>query len=304
MLATAPGIATTRFPAMGGEVHAVVVGGDPGATDFVEARVAELEARWSRFRPDSELCRLNAAAGRPVVVSRDTFLAVERAVAAWHSTGGRFDPTVLPALVALGYDDDLPVVQARGDRAPGPVHPAPGCAGIALDAIVGAVTLPVGTAIDLGGIGKGLAADLVVEELVAGGAAGACVNVGGDLRVQGDAPEGGGWTVAVDGAPEIRLGLAGGGIATSSAARRCWTAGGTGRHHLVDPATGGSAPSRWRAVTVVAGTAAAAEVLTKAAWIAGPDAGPAVVSAAGATGLILIDTGPPIALAGLERFLR
>jgi thiamine biosynthesis lipoprotein len=304
MLATAPGVATRRFPAMGGEVHSVVVGGDAGTADYVETRVAELEARWSRFRPDSELSRLNAAAGRTVVVSRDTFLAVERAVAAWHATGGRFDPTVLPALVALGYDDDLPAVRARGDRAPGPRRPAPGCAGITLDAIVGAVTLPVGTALDLGGIGKGLAADLVVEELVAAGAAGACVNVGGDLRVQGRSPDGGGWTVAVDGAPGTVLGLAAGGIATSSAARRHWTAGGTGRHHLVDPATGSSAPSPWRAVTVVAGTAAAAEVLTKAAWVAGPDAGAAVVTAAGATGLIVTGAGAPIALAGLEGFLR
>jgi thiamine biosynthesis lipoprotein len=303
MLATAPGVATRRFPAMGGEAHATVVGGDTGAADLVVARIADLEARWSRFRSGSELCRLNAAAGRPVVVSRDTFLAVERAVAAWHATGGRFDPTVLPALVALGYDDDLAVVR-RTDRAPRPSRPAPGCAGIHLDVTVGAVTLPEGTAIDLGGIGKGLAADLAVEELLAAGAAGACVNVGGDLRVQGDSPDGGGWIVAVDGAAGLRLALAGGGVATSSAARRRWTAGGASRHHLVDPATGRSAPGRWRAVSVVAGTAAAAEVLTKAAWIAGPEAGPDTVSAAGATGLIVTEAGAPIALAGLERFLR
>src|SRR2546428_658254 len=62
----------------------------------------------------------------------------------------------------------------------------------------GAVRLPVGTGFDPGGIGKGLAADSVVDELRADGAAGVCVNIGGDVRVEGDSPSGEAWTVAVE----------------------------------------------------------------------------------------------------------
>ena len=68
---------------------------------------------------------------------------------------------------------------------------------ITLDPIVGTVTLGADVEIDPGGIGKGLAADLVVELLLDEAARGALVNVGGDLRVEGTAPTGAGWVVAV-----------------------------------------------------------------------------------------------------------
>ena len=66
-----------------------------------------LEGRWSRFRPTSELCRLNDAGGAPVVVSASTFSLLARAVGAWRDTGGRYDPTVLTALEAAGYNRDF-----------------------------------------------------------------------------------------------------------------------------------------------------------------------------------------------------
>ncbi len=99
---------------------------------------------------------------------------------------------MLTALVAAGYDRDFATLDAGPAAAPDKpgaagghdAGPAPGCRGIVIDPIVGAVTLPSGVELDLGGIGKGLAADLVVDELLAAGAAGACVNVGGDLRAR------------------------------------------------------------------------------------------------------------------------
>src|SRR6188474_3172238 len=107
--------AERRFRAMGSDVHVVVVG-DPSLLAVATFRVDELERRWSRFRPDSEISRLNAHRGEPVVVSVETFALVERSVRAWRETRGRFDPTVLGDLIRLGYDRpfEAVAVDARG----------------------------------------------------------------------------------------------------------------------------------------------------------------------------------------------
>ncbi len=91
---------------MGTTAHVVVTAArEPDRlAEAARARVAELEARWSRFIPTSDVSRLNALASLPVVVAPETFALVQLAVEGWRMTGGRFDPTVLPALVAAGYD--------------------------------------------------------------------------------------------------------------------------------------------------------------------------------------------------------
>ena len=96
--------ADRRFRAMGSDGHLVVVGGSPGLVDLALDRIEQLEGRWSRFRPDSEISRLNACAGQPLRVSSDTVELVERATAAWRLSGGAFDPTVLGPLLRAGYD--------------------------------------------------------------------------------------------------------------------------------------------------------------------------------------------------------
>ena len=292
---------------MGSDAHLVLVGGDPLLLEDARAHLELLEARWSRFRPSSELSRLNASPGRPVIVSRDTFAVIARAVEAWRLTNGRFDPTVLPALRATGYDRDFAVITHDGPvtTAPRGHMPAPGCAGIVLDATVGAVTLPEGVVLDLGGIGKGFAADRVATALLAAGADGACVNLGGDLRVVGHAPDGSSWTIEVDDPFESGTGtllLGEGAVATSSRLRRAWRRGGESVHHLIEPATGASARTGLASVTVVAGEAWWAEVLAKAAFVAGPEVGAALVSGAGATGLLVRDDGRIEELLGLDAF--
>src|SRR6478609_1597548 len=193
---TEPALAPpARFRAMGTDVEVLAVGADGAAMATLSALAAEAievrEARWSRFRPTSELCRLNVAAGAPVIVSPSTFSLIARAVDAWRDTGGRYDPTVLAALEAAGYDRDFDAVARAGDEA-GSDHPdVPGCGEVELDSLVSAVRLPVGVALDLGGIGKGAAADEVSDALLdAGvpGVTGVLVNMGGDLRARGAAP--------------------------------------------------------------------------------------------------------------------
>ncbi|MEQ1704276.1 MAG: FAD:protein FMN transferase, partial [Ilumatobacteraceae bacterium] len=235
--------AECRFRAMGSDAHVIVVGDDAAALlDQAQRMIDELEQRWSRFLPDSEVSLLNAAAGEPVVVTTETVLLVQRAVEAWRLTGGAYDPTLLDALRAAGYDrtfDELG--DARTPEAAAPLHPLR--AG-PTDIVVGAgwVQLPVGCGFDAGGIGKGLAADLVAQRLIDDGAAGVCINLGGDLRVRGESPTGNGWTLAIEhpscAEPIALVGLTDGAIATSSVLRRVWKVGGERRHHLIDPATG------------------------------------------------------------------
>ena len=119
----------------------------------------------------------------------------------------------------------------------------PGCSAITWDDAACTVTLPAGVGFDPGGIGKGLAADIVTEELLAAGAAGALVSVGGDVRVRGESPSGPTWSLAIDDASRdgvelLRLGLGDGAIATSSRLQRRWTTRAGEAHHLIDPRTG------------------------------------------------------------------
>src|SRR5688572_21518950 len=115
---------------MGTEVHLVAVGAPAGALDRARRRVAALERRWSRLGEASDVSRLNRAAGEPVAVSPETVTLLELAIEGWRLTGGRFDPTVLPALVAAGYDRTFTEVAADPAAATRPARtprPAAGC---------------------------------------------------------------------------------------------------------------------------------------------------------------------------------
>jgi thiamine biosynthesis lipoprotein len=294
-----------RFHAMGTSVHLFVVEGDGELLGSARRRLEDLEARWSRFLPTSEISRLNAEAGRSVPVSRETFDVIERAVHAWELTGGRFDPTVLHALVQVGYDRSFDSLDPAGPaRCSGA---APGCGGIKLASGACAVTLPVGVGLDLGGIAKGLAADWLAQELVASGAAGACVNIGGDVRLLGEAPAAEGWIVGVQDpfCPEdelMRFALAEGAVVTTTRLKRAWKQGGLDRHHVIDPASGNPGWTGVAAVSVIANEAYWAEVMAKAAFLAGVEEGNEVLTAAGLTGVIVDDTGCLCPVSGLEAF--
>ena len=302
-------VTEARGRVMGSAAHVIVVGHAAPAPEWALARLARLEQRWSRFRPDSEVSLLNRAPGIPLRVSADTGTALAFALDAWRRTGGRFDPTV--RLDVLGYDRDLDAVRTTPSTSTAVPRRAPGCGAIDLGPDGRTVTMPAGTTFDLGGIGKGLAADLCVGELLAAGAAGACVNVGGDVRVTGVAPHGDGWLVSIDLDPtaiddaslSVSVRVADGGIATSSRLGRRWTHRDAGdRHHLVEPTTGLPGDTGISSVSIVAGTAAWAEVLAKVAFLVGSDDAAIAVSAGLATGTVLADDGSRIDLPGFGDF--
>ncbi len=168
------------------------------------------------------------------------------------------------------------------------------------------ITLPADVALDLGGIGKGLAADRLAAALMDAGAVGVCVDLGGDVHVAGSGPLGGPWSIVVKdpfgtgttGALSIRDGA----VATSTRLVRSWRRGGRRVHHLVDPRTGDCAETGLASVTVVAGSTGWAEVLAKAAFIAGAADGATLLAEAGVTGLFVHDDGRVTDLPGLDPF--
>jgi thiamine biosynthesis lipoprotein len=231
------------------------------ATRIVERVMAEVDAAASRFRNDSDLARINAGAGRFVLVSPLALELVDLSLAVAERTAGAVTPTIGAALLALGYDDDIDVVRRRPGALDVPPMPAPDAAtSVRLDPRLRRVGVTSGSRLDLGAIAKAYAVDEAVARCASAGVAGVLVSIGGDLAVHGTATEG--WTIAVSetaDAPAELVTIESGALATSSTTGRRWAAG---RHHLVDPRTGRCASGPWRTATVWAPSAIEANLLS------------------------------------------
>jgi thiamine biosynthesis lipoprotein len=284
-----------RFAAMGSTAEVQIVGdGGVDLADWARARIEQLEASWSRFRQDSELNRICRLAGAgPVLVSAEMVEAISCALQLWYVTNGRFDATIRTALEACGYDQTFRQVAPTGPPVPVCIA-TPGCDGVRLDRDRATVTLPANVQLDLGGIGKGLAADLIATGLVERGASGACVALGGDVRVTGSSHDGRAWSIPIeDPLDESRTlcttSLVDQAVVTSTTRFRRWRRGNTTMHHLIDPATG--APARRGATAVVAQSAEAwwAEGVAKAALVSGIDDGLDLLERLGVAAVVVGD---------------
>jgi FAD:protein FMN transferase len=273
------------------------------ALDAGRAEVAACERALSRFDPASDLSRLNAAAGNWAEVDTRLVDALAAALRAREDTDGRFDPTILPALVAAGYDRTFDELEER------PARTADGWrAGAEVDLDSGRARARVesGAAVDLGGIGKGFSAGraLFAMHWAWPGLPGGLVDLGGDVAVGGSTPDGGPWRVAVADARRpgemlAVLAVDGGGVATSGRDRRRF---GPGRslHHLIDPSTGAPALAGPLAVTVVASDPAEAEAhATALAVSALDDARAHLARFPHLAALYLPENGEPVALGAL-----
>ncbi|HEX9035456.1 MAG TPA: FAD:protein FMN transferase [Ktedonobacterales bacterium] len=300
----------------------VLIAADPDqeqeASEAANACMAwfdEVDARLSRFRPESELSQLNAASGAWFAASPVLYDAIEVALRAARASGGLFDPTLLPQLEALGYDRDFAQIARRNIAADAnaPVRPAwapptQAWRAIEMDPDRQRIRLPAGARIDLGGIAKGWAVDIALATYCER-FPGALVNAGGDLRAIGGPQPGEAWSVGIRspraeaGAPDMdssewaaTIHLSRGALATSGAARRWWRENGVVRHHLLDPRTGlpleiwtgantedpepVGASHAIAMVTALAPTAERAEVAAKLALLRGfPEATRAVETA-------------------------
>ncbi len=279
-----------HFRAMGCQMLAMIDSDTPEAGEAL-AQVPGWFEGWenalSRFRSDSELMRLNAAAGSeaagsPVVVSQPLWDVLTLALAAETESGGLVTPLVLDSMEAAGYSLSFEWIPQAGGAAvtarPGveaePIGlPLPDV--LRLDAAQRTVNLRPGYRLDLGGVAKGWAAEEAARRLSAWGPA--LVDAGGDIAVSGPRADGSPWPIAIAdpqlaGADLGRLTLGFGGVATSGRDYRRWQVDGQPRHHLIDPRTGQPSTTDILCATVAAPTLRQAEVAAKTAFLLGSGA--------------------------------
>jgi thiamine biosynthesis lipoprotein len=300
-MSPAPAIGTRYLKALGTSANLLVT--DASSTDractILREELDAIDRACSRFRPDSELWRVNHARGRAVCISALLAEAVAVALAAAAVTDGDVDPTCGRSLVHLGYDRDF--AAARQDTSPlsQPAVPAAGWQAVELDRGRREVKLPAEVMLDLGATAKALAADRAAIAIEAALNCGVLVNLGGDIRAVGEPPDHG-WLVGIvddrgfDGAegaappgPQRRdadsrppgpprhdtvVTICGGGLATSSTKVRAWSRGAARLHHIIEPSTGMPANSCWRTVSVAAATCVDANTASTAAIIRGEGA--------------------------------
>lgn len=235
------------------------------------ARLNALDAVMSDYRPDSELMQLcNHEPEVPVTISADLMQVLAIAQAVSDKTDGAFDPTVGPVVRAWrearksGVAPSDAQIQAARARS--------GIRHITLDPAASTATLHIPEMqLDLGGIGKGFAADQAIRTLADLGITSALVDLGGDLVVASPPPGRDGWSVTIDNGVDepyqVRLSHAA--IATSGDLEQHVVIDGVRYSHIVDPRTGVALTTN-AAATILAPTGALADALASAACVLGP----------------------------------
>jgi FAD:protein FMN transferase len=274
------------FRSMGCDV--VVAGASASERLAIERLFADRDRIFSRFQPDSELNRVNAAAGKPVRVSQSFAEMLGVALAAASETAGLVDPTLGAELEAAGYDADFASLP-DDDGSPVAVERR---RPVAVRVAGRSVVAPQGVRLDLNGVVKGKTVDDALALLSGEG----FVSAGGDLAARGSivaALPGGGTVSLVRGA-----------LATSGSNRRRWLRGGLVQHHLIDPSTGAPARSPWEQVTVCGLTCVGADIAAKAAFLLGSD-GPAWLDMRGLPGrFIAVASGDAVVNRAWQRSLE
>jgi FAD:protein FMN transferase len=296
------------FRTMGVDARLILADRAPGAEASERLRhsaadaqqlLRTLDATWTRFDEDSPLNRLSRDPRSTVPAPDDHLRALIRAGAyAGRVSGGLVDITLARDLQDAGYADHwdgsraVPIAVALAAAPPRAVaapDPRARWQALATDSERKTINKPNNTMLDSGGVGKGLAADLVAQRLTG---LRYVVDVGGDLALG----HGGGGAHEVNvihpltqtTAHTLKLGT--GGVATSGIHRRVWVDRfGDPAHHLLDPATQRPAWTGLLAATAVGRTALEAEVLAKTAYLRGPQGARRTLAALG--GVLIHEDG-------------
>lgn len=298
-----------EFKAMGCRMVAIVESGAaPELLKMVPVWFEEWEQCLSRFRPTSELNRLNQAAGWPVHVSETLWQVFQAALEAEKNSSGLVTPTVLRALLAAGYDRSFDSLPRQLDSAPGGGWPtAATLAEVSCDAATRSICLPADVQLDFGGVAKGWAADEASKRLAGAGAA--LVSAGGDIAISAEPSTGNLWPVGVDdpfhpGETLETLMLGRCGVATSGTDYRRWRQGGRWNHHIIDPRTGQPAQTDVFAATVIAPNASEAEMAAKVALLLGSERAIEWLEARPAlAGMLVLENGDQYYTHRMEEFI-
>jgi thiamine biosynthesis lipoprotein len=297
------------FACMGNTANIVVIG-EQHLLRTARLRLADLENKWSRFIGTSEISLINNADGKEMYVSADTVALVRYLVDAQSRTHGLFDPSLLPALIGLGYGASRIDSSMKSEIAPNAQWAIP-LGETRIDQASGAVRLPSGATLDPGGLGKGLAADIVAVELMSLGATGVCVSVGGDMRIAGVSELNGGWSVAVESpfdesADLTMLALNSGGIATSSTRGKRWVGPLGEMHHVLNPITATPLTEHVGQLvqsTVLASEAVWAEVFATALLVGGLEQGMPLIDQVGMAAMAVTVDGDIIESSTWKEFV-
>jgi thiamine biosynthesis lipoprotein len=270
------------------------------ARELLTAELKAIDLAASRFRPDSQLERVNANAGRFTRIGPLLHEAIAVGLRAAALTDGAVDPALGRALRLAGYTRDYRELDPAGpSRPPAPQPPigSPPARGVTVTRAGGwkqielsddppGVLIPEGMGLDLGATAKALCSDRAAARITSETGGGVLVSLGGDIALAGPAPAGG-WLIHVTDdhrsgaqAPGRTITLKEGGLATSSTVTRRWRHEGHVMHHIIDPATGTPADSPWRTVSVAAGNCVDANIASTAAIVLGA-AAPAWLSERG-----------------------
>ena len=269
-----------HFRAMNTDINAWLWSEDSGTAQSalreVEQFFHETHSRFTRFESGSELSVLNASAGQPFAASAQLFEVVDLALKFSAATDGLFNPTIIGALEAAGYDRTFEAINDTAAPRSSVTSKMSAASAITLDAARRTINLPIGVRIDLGGIAKGWAAQTAAQQLAHYEPC--LIDAGGDMMTIGTVPGTQGWSIELADPLDqehvvITLQIHDRAVATSGVDRRKWQQDGKPQHHLIDPRTGQPSNSDLLTVTVIAPTTVEAEVYAKAVFLLGSDAG-------------------------------
>lgn len=310
---TSPPVISKRIQMhMGTLVTVTAVASDKNVGDrAIQAafdEVKRLEQLLSTWRSDSELSLVNAEAGRrPVQVSRETLQLVIRSLEIAELTHGGFNIALGPAVEAWSVTERQHIPEKEELRR---LKPLVDWMSIQVDSERRTIYLPhKGMRIDVGGIGKGYAADRAVEKMKQAGAMGGVVALSGDIKTFGVLPERRGFPVGIrhprqEGALIAMIDLTDEAISTAGDYERFFERDGVRYHHILDPQTLQPAHA-CQSVTVIAKEGVVADGLDTGIFVLGPEQGMDLVERLPEVEAIIIDgEGKMIVSSGLRDRLR
>ncbi|HEY3595475.1 MAG TPA: FAD:protein FMN transferase [Polyangiaceae bacterium] len=266
-----------------------------GAIDRAVAEVRRLEMAMTTWTEDSEVSRVNQAAGRePVHVGPDTLAVIEKSLWISAASEGVFDISFEAMHGLWKFDEDmdshLPSAEQLAER-----RKLIDYRRIAVDHQKSTVYLQkAGMKIGLGGIAKGYAIDRAADILLSAGLRDFLAQAGGDLYLHGKKPDGSAWVAGVrdprgsEGAYFATVAVTDHAFSTAGDYERSYVVGGKRYHHILDPRTGYPATAS-RSVTIWAKDALTADALDDAVFILGPEKGLALVESIDDAGAVIVD---------------
>jgi thiamine biosynthesis lipoprotein len=263
--------------------------------DAATREIERLERLMTTWDPQSEVSRVNSAAGRsPVPVSQETFDVIRESLHASELSEGTFDVTFQTLHGLWKFDEDLDPHPPSQEAVRALVQYV-GYRHVKLDPSKRTVFLDEPhVRIGLGGIAKGFAVDRAVAVLDRGGVRSFYVQAGGDLFARGTKPDGTPWIAGIrdprgpEGDYFATMPVSDHAFSTAGDYERTYVVGGKRYHHIIDPRTGYPATES-RSVTIWAPTALLADEIDDAVFILGPAKGLALVESLDGVGAVIVD---------------